>query len=95
MRFSPRIPHGLKRHVLALFCANVRFGGDVSYVDEKPIRDGKPNDINMLLLTSRWCCQRGSNSRPLPYQGRGAPSYCFDSKGSKLKLGHMERKSCF
>ena len=48
----------------------------------------KPPDLSDKRITKSWCCWRGSNSRPLPYQGSALPlSYSSAPGGQQAKAG--------
>jgi hypothetical protein len=46
-----------------------------SFIRERRVKDGAISRIGKLRATvgKYWCCGRGLNSRPLPYQGSALP----------------------
>jgi hypothetical protein len=47
----------------------------------------KPPDLSDKRITKSWCCWRGSNSRPLPYQGSALPLSYSSAPGGQAKAG--------
>ena len=66
--------------------------------DEAHIRDSGCASSSLdsqRVQRDKWCCKRGLNSRPLPYQGSALPlSYCSISKcGAKRRSASCHSKA--